>query len=81
MAPDNKRAYLHGRVITGITKLRQRDLHGALNTFSDISPEALTDIGVYTSLSDIARYISILGIVCIRREEIAIRVNIILKSY
>ena len=65
-----KGAYVHNRIITGIFRLRSKDLHTALNIFSEVSIENLPEIGIYTSFYDLARYIAILGVACYKREEI-----------
>jgi len=74
MASDQRTAYLHGRVISAIVKLRTKDFYGAFSTLCNISTEFLPDIGIYTSFYDLARYLAILGVICCKREEIASKV-------
>jgi hypothetical protein len=74
MASDQRTAYLHGRVISAIVKLKTKDFYGAFNTLCSISTEFLPDIGIYTSFYDLARYLAVLGIICCKREEIASKV-------
>lgn len=69
MTNEMKTAYLHGKVISGISRLKVKDFFGAFNAFSTISPEYLSDIGIYTSFYDLARYLAVLGIICCKREE------------
>jgi len=74
MASEMRTAYLHGRVIAAITKLRTQDFYGALNILCNIAPEFLPDIGIYTSFYDLSRYIGVLGVICCKREEINAKV-------
>jgi len=74
MASEQRTAYLHGRVISAIVKLKTKDFFGAFNTLCTISTEFLPDIGIYTSFYDLARYLAVLGIICCKREEIASKV-------
>jgi len=70
MASEMRTAYLHGRVIAAITKLKTKDFFGAFNILSNISTEYLPDIGIYTSFYDLSRYLGVLGVICFKREEI-----------
>ncbi len=74
MASEQRTAYLHGRVISAIVKLKTKDFYGAFNTLCSISTEFLPDIGIYTSFYDLARYLAVLGIICCKREEISSKV-------
>jgi len=70
MAFDHKSAYCHARAIQGILNLRSKDYYAALNAFTEVNPDHVPDIGVYSSFADIAKYLVILGIICYTRGEL-----------
>lgn len=69
-AVNNKTAYTHARAIQGIMNLKESEYLFALNAFLEISPEAVPDLGIYCSFGDIARYLVILAIISLTRDEI-----------
>ena len=74
-AVNNKTAYTHARAIQGIMHIRDGDYLLALNAFLEVSPEAVPDLGIYSSYADIARYIVLLAVICFKRDEIKNKVN------
>ncbi len=74
-AVSNKTAYTHARAIQGIINLRDSDFISALNAFLEVSPEAVPDLGLYSSYADIAKYIAILSIIAFNRTEIKTKVH------
>lgn len=75
MAFEHKSAYCHARAIHGILNLRLKDYHAALSAFTEINPDHVQDIGLYSSFADIAKYLVILSIICYKREEIKEKVT------
>lgn len=72
---DNKPLYIYARAIQGLVSLKYRDYYYALNSFLEINPEVVPYLGLFTSLADLARYIVILAVIYLRRDEIKTKVR------
>jgi hypothetical protein len=55
--------------------LKYREYPTALNYFLEVNPENLPYLGLFTSEQDLAKYISILGVLYYKREDIKSRVK------
>jgi len=75
LTPENKVFYSNHRAITSIALLNEKkDLSGALTGLLVLNVENLRFAEEYSSLSNLAIYLAVLSVLCLKRNEINARI-------